>query len=61
VPGLQIPGALVEEAEEAGRVWTVTDGSPALLENFDGLEHVFLTETTDTEVLEPQLLTKARR
>jgi hypothetical protein len=60
VPGLQIPGALVEEAEEAGEVWTVTDGSPALLKDFDGLEHVFLTETTDAEALEPWSLTEAR-
>jgi reverse transcriptase-like protein len=61
VPGLQIPGALVEEAEEAGGVWTVTDGSPALLEDFDSLEHMFLTETTNAEALEPQSLTEARR
>jgi reverse transcriptase-like protein len=60
VPGLQIPGALVEEAEEAGEVWTVTDGSPALLENFDGLEHMFLTKTTNVEALKPWLLTEAR-
>jgi hypothetical protein len=53
VPGLQIPGALVKEAEEAGGVWTVTDGLPALLEDFDSLEHVFLTETTNAEVLKP--------
>jgi hypothetical protein len=60
VPGLQILGALVKEAEEAGRVWTITDGSPALLEDFDGLEHVFLTKTADVEVLKPRLLTEAR-
>jgi reverse transcriptase-like protein len=61
VPGLQILGALVKEAEEAGEVWTVTDGSPALLEDFDGLEHMFLTETTNTEALEPWSLTEARQ
>ncbi len=60
VPGLQILGSLVKEAEEAGGVWTITDGSPALLEDFDGLEHVFMAETTDAEVLEPHLLTEAK-
>jgi hypothetical protein len=60
VPGLQILGALVEEAEEAGGVWTITDGSPALLEDFDSLEHVFLTKTTNAEALEPWSLTEAR-
>src|SRR5713226_7969151 len=61
VPGLQIPGSSVEEAEEAGGVWTITDGSPALLEDFDGLEHVFTAETADTEALEPHLLTEAKQ
>src|SRR5258708_39416106 len=61
VPGLQIPGLSVEEAEEAGGVWTVTDGSPALLEDFDGLEHVFMAETADAEALEPHSLTEAKR
>jgi hypothetical protein len=61
VPGLQILGALVKEAEEAREVWTVTDGSPALLEDFDGFEHMFLTKTADAEVLKPWLLTEARQ
>src|SRR5258708_2256398 len=61
VPGLQIPGLSVEEAEEAGGVWTVTDGSPALLEDFDGLEHVFMAETADSEALEPHSLPEAKR
>jgi hypothetical protein len=61
VPGLQILGALVKEAKEARGVWTITDGSPALLEDFDGLEHVFLTKTINAEALKPQLLTEARQ
>ena len=61
MPGLQIPGLLVEKAEEAEGVWTVTDGSPALLEDFDGLEHVFTAETTDTEALEPRSLIEAKQ
>src|SRR5260370_31603835 len=61
VPGLQILGSLVTEAEEAGGVWTVTDGSPALLEDFDGLEHVFTAETADTEALKPHSLIEAKR
>jgi len=60
VPGLQIPGSLVEEPEEAGGAWSMHDGTPTLLENFDGLEHVFLTETADAEALEPWSLTEAR-
>src|SRR5713226_5805151 len=60
VPGLQILGLLVEEAEEAGGVWTITDGSPALLEDFDGLEHVFMAETANAEALEPHSLTEAK-
>src|SRR5258708_23317215 len=61
VTGLQIPGSAVEEAEEAGGVWTVTDGSPALVEDCDGLEHVFTAETADAEALEPRSLTEANR
>ena len=61
VPGLQIPGLSVEEAEEAGGVWTVTDGSPALLEDFDGLEHVFTAETTNAKALKPCSLTEAKQ
>src|SRR5260370_22742382 len=61
VHGIQIPGLSVEEAEEAGGVWTVTDGSPALLEDFDGLEHMFTAETADAEALEPRSLTEAKQ
>src|SRR5258708_21227067 len=61
VSGIQITGLSVEEAEEAGGVWTITDGSPALLEDFDGLEHVFTAETANAEALEPCSLTEAKR
>jgi Reverse transcriptase (RNA-dependent DNA polymerase) len=58
VPGLQIPSSSVEEA---GGVWTATDGSPALLEDFNGLEHVFMAQTADAEALEPRTLAEAKR
>src|SRR5258708_25844657 len=61
VPGLQIPGLSVEEAEEAGGVWTVTDDSPALREDFCRLEQVFMAETADSEALEPHSLPEAKR
>jgi hypothetical protein len=44
---------LVEEEEEAGGVWVVIDGSPALLKEFNGLEHTLLAETSDTKTLKP--------
>jgi hypothetical protein len=50
-----------EEEEEAGGVWTVVNGVSALLEDFIGLEHTFMAETTDSEALEPRTLTKAKR
>ena len=50
--GLTIPKS-VEEEDEAGGVWVVIDGAPALLEDFEGLEHTFLAETLDAEAVEP--------
>jgi len=35
---MHLPGSLAEESEEAGGVWSVKDGTPVLLEDFDGLE-----------------------
>jgi hypothetical protein len=49
---------LVEE--EAGGVWVIIDGSPALLEEFDGLEHVLLAKTSNAEALEPWMLAEAK-
>jgi hypothetical protein len=42
-------------------VWTVEEGSPALLEDFDSMESVFATETADAEALEPRTLAEAKR
>src|SRR5260370_29943199 len=56
VPGLQIPGLSVEEAEEAGGVWSVTDGSPALLAAFGALAHTVPADTADGEALQPRSL-----
>jgi hypothetical protein len=47
--------------EEAGGVWVVIDGSPALLKEFDGLKHVLLAETSNAGALEPQMLAEAKR
>ena len=62
--GLQKPDPVAEEdkeGKEAGGVWVVIDGTPELLEDFEGLEQVLLTGTTDAEVLEPCTLAKAKR
>ena len=58
--GLTIPES-VEEEDKAGGVWVVIDSAPALLEDFKGLEHTFLAETSDTEAVEPQMLAEAKR
>ena len=50
-----------EDPEEAGGVWTVEDGAPALLEDFDGMEFVFVMEMADTEALKPHTLAEAKR
>lgn len=42
-------------------MWTVEDGAPALLEDFDGMEFVFAAETADAEALEPRTLAEAKR
>jgi hypothetical protein len=49
-----------EEEEEAGGVWVVINGSLALLEEFDGLKHVLLAETSNAEALEPWMLAEAK-
>jgi len=59
--GMHLPGSLAEESKEAGGVWSVKDGTPVLLEDFDGLECALATETVDAEALEPCTLTKAKR
>jgi len=60
-PGLQVPGDFVEDPKEAGGVWTVDDGSPAMHEDFEGMEFIFAAETADAEALEPRMLTEAKR
>ena len=57
--GLTVPES-VEEEDEAGGVWVVIDGAPALLEDFEGLEHTFLAETLDMEAVEPWMLAEAK-
>ena len=49
-----------EEKEEVGGVWTIEDGVPALLEDFIGLEHTFMAETSNLEALEPDTLAKTK-
>ena len=59
--GLPVPGAPEEDPEEAGGVWTVEDGVPALLEAFEGLEQALAAEIADAEALEPRTLAEAKR
>ena len=58
---MQLPGSFAEESEEVGGAWSVEDGTPVLLEDFDGFEFVFVTETADAEALEPRTLAEAQR
>jgi hypothetical protein len=60
-PYLDVPEAFVEDPEESGGAWAVKDGSPALLEDFDSMEFIFVVETADTEALEPHTLAEARK
>jgi len=60
-PGLQVPETFAEDPVEAGGVWTVDDGSPAMHKDFVGMEYIFAAETADTEALEPCTLTEAKR
>ena len=57
---LHAPGSLEEDPDEAGGVWTVEDGVPALLEDFEGIEHMLMTEVADAEALEPHMLSEAK-
>src|SRR5712671_1311868 len=54
-------GVGVNITDEAGGAWHVEDGSPSLLEDFDGLEHAFVATTSDAEALEPRSLAEAKR
>jgi len=53
-------GVGVNIADEAGGAWHVEDGSPSLLEDFNGLEHAFVATTSDAEALEPRSLAEAK-
>jgi hypothetical protein len=57
---LQLPGSY-EEEEEAGGAWTVEDGTPALLEDFEGIEFMLAAEIADAEAMEPHMLAKAKQ
>jgi len=59
-PGLQVPETFAEDPVGAGGVWTVDDGSPAMHEDFEGMEFIFAAETADAEGLEPCTLTEAK-
>jgi hypothetical protein len=49
-----------DDPEELGGVWTVKDGEPVLLEDFDGMEFIFMVETADAEALKPRMLAEAK-
>jgi hypothetical protein len=59
--GLQVHNTHEEDAEEAGGVWTVEDGVPALLEDFNGLEHALVAEVADMEAMKLCTLAEAKR
>ena len=59
--GMRLPGSFAEESEEAWGVWSVEDGAPVLLEDFEGLECALAAETADAEALEPRTLAEAKR
>jgi len=48
------------DPEESGGVWTVEDGVPVLLKDFDGMEFIFVAETADMEALEPCTLAEVK-
>ena len=51
-----------DEVEDlVGSAWTVFQDTPALLEDFPGLEYAFVAETANAEVLEPRMLAEAKR
>ena len=58
--GLNTPAPTAEELKKARGVWVIIDDTPALLENFEGLENMFMAETADAEALEPWTLTEAK-
>ena len=57
---MHLPGTLDEDSNEAGGAWSVENGSPMLLEDFEGLEFVFVAETADAEALELHSLAEAK-
>jgi Reverse transcriptase (RNA-dependent DNA polymerase) len=58
--GLQVHDTHEEDAEEAGGVWTVKDRVPALLEDFDRLEHALVAKVADVEAMELHTLAEAK-
>ena len=57
---LHVSGAFIEDPEESGGAWAVEDGLPTLLEDFSGMEFIFIAETADVEALKPHTLAEAR-
>jgi Reverse transcriptase (RNA-dependent DNA polymerase) len=53
-------GIGIHAADEAGGAWSVEDGSPMLLEDFNGLEHALVASTSDAKALEPRMLVEAK-
>jgi hypothetical protein len=56
-----LPGSFAGEPEEAGGAWPVEGGTPVLPKGFEGFEYIFVTETANTEALEPHTLAEAKR
>jgi hypothetical protein len=61
MPGLTPCNEEEDDDDSIGGVWFILDGETVLLEDFEGFEEALLAKTLDTEVLEPQMLTEAKR
>jgi hypothetical protein len=58
--GLQVCDVHEEDMKEAGGVWTVEDRVPALLEDFNRLEHALIAKVTDAEAMELHMLAESK-
>jgi hypothetical protein len=57
---LQVHDVHEKDTKEAGGVWTVEDRVPALLEDFNRLEHVLTAKVADAEAMELHMLAESK-
>ena len=60
--GIVVPGSFSDDEDDdiVGGAWTVKDGQPALHKHWEGAEVAFVTETANSEALEPHSLTEVK-